>query len=270
MKITRYIILICLSTTLTLAQIPTTRDMNLMNWMEFQKLVPKNIETVLMPLGSLEPHGVTPNGTDNLCPEGMAHAIAERVNALIAPTLNYGITPAMAAYGGAVSIPAEAYKPFVKSIICGLASQKFINLILLNGHGGNTAILKELMPELSNSCRIRILLINWWSLAEEETFEVFGENGGHAGNNETAYVQAIVPEHIHPEWYNDDLAIANAKRGAWTASPVAASILLYDEGHGYPTFDKHQSDEYFKKVNDKAASLIETVIKKWDSAKLFR
>lgn len=252
------------------AQEPTTREMNLINWMEFQRLVPENIETVLLPTGSLEPHGVAPNGTDNLCPEGMAARIAGRLNALIAPTLNYGITPSMAAYGGAVSIPAEAYRPFAAAIIRGLAEQGFKNLIILNGHGGNTAVLNELMKELSNACRIRILMINWWSLAEEETFEVFGENGGHAANNETAYVQVLEPDHIHPEWYDQKMTVPNAKNNAWSAAPVAASILLYEAGEGYPTFDQVQAKEYFDKVNEKAVSLIESVIKKWDHAGVFR
>lgn len=263
-------VFLLVSTAALLAQTPTTREMNLMNWQEFQKLVPERIETVLLPLGSLEPHGVTPNGTDNLCPTAMADAIAKELNALIAPTLNYGITPAMAAYGGAVSVPSEAYKYFASAVISGLADQEFMNIILLNGHGGNTAVLKELMNELSNRCRVRILLINWWSLAEEETFEVFGENGGHAGNNETAYVQAIVPDHIHPEWYDDDLAIPNAKNSSWAAAPVAASILLYEPGEGYPTFDEKQAAEYFQKVNEKAVELIRSVITKWDRAGIFR
>ena len=83
---------------------PTTREMNLLCWQEFGELVPARITTVLVPMGSLEPHGVIPNGTDNLAPEAMARDIAGRVNALIAPTLNYGLTAAMKAYPGAVSI----------------------------------------------------------------------------------------------------------------------------------------------------------------------
>lgn len=253
-----------------LAQSPTTREMNLMTWQEFQKFVPEKIETVLLPLGSLEAHGVIPNGTDNLCPQAMSQAIAERLNAMVAPTLNYGVTPSLAAYAGAVSISAEAYKPFVKEIIEGLAAQGFKNIILMNGHGGNTAMLRELIAENNQRLRVRMLIINWWGLAEEETFEVFGENGGHAGNNETAYVQAVVPRHIHPEWYDKDLALPIAKAGAYYASPSAASIGLYEASQGYPTFDKKQADDYFKKVNDKVAGLIETVIGNWNRAGLYR
>ncbi len=259
-----------LTVTVLYAQTPTTREMNLMTWTEFQRLVPEAIETVLLPTGSIEPHGVIPSGTDNLAPEAMAREIAERLNALVAPTLNYGVTPSMAAYPGAVSISPDAYRPFATDIIKGLASQQFKNIIVLNGHGGNTNDLKQIIPELSNLCRVRILLVNWWSLTSEITFEVFGEDGGHAGNNETAYMQAVYPEHIHPEWYDKEMAMPNAKGGSWTASPVPASIGLYQEGQGYPTFDKKQADEYFRKVNNSVAELIETVIRKWDKAGLYR
>ena len=179
--------------------IPTTREMNLMTWTEFQEIVPARIDTVLLPLGSIEPHGVIPSGTDSLAPTAMAVAIAARLNALIAPTLNYGVTPAMQAYPGSVSITAETYAPFVAQVMEGLADQRFLNIIVLNGHGGNTDTVKKVATRVSVEKRVRILVINWWSLADDITKEVFGENGGHAGNNETAYVQAVVPDHIHPE-----------------------------------------------------------------------
>lgn len=249
---------------------PTTREMNFITWQEFQGFVPEKIETVLLPVGSIEPHGVIPNGTDNLAPEAMAREIAERLNALIAPTLNYGVTPAMAGYPGAVSISPEAYRPFVKNVVQGLAFQKFKNIIILNGHGGNTSHLQNIIPEISTEYRVRILVVNWWSLTSEVTFEVFGENGGHAGNNETAYIQAIMPEHIHPEWYDKEMAMPNAKGSSYFAVPVPASIGLYEAGQGYPTFNKKQADEYFRKVNDRVVELVLEIIRKWDKAKLYR
>ena len=249
---------------------PTTRQMNLMTWKEFQNFVPEQIETVLLPVGSIEPHGVIPNGTDNLAPERMAQEIAHRLNALIAPTLNYGVTPAMAAYPGAVSISSESYRPFVEDIVRGLASHDFKNIIVLNGHGGNTGLLQAVVPDVSTECRVRILVVNWWSLTSEITLDVFGEDGGHAGNNETAYIQAFLPEHIHPEWYDRDMAMPNSKGSSWFAAAVPAAIGLYEAGQGYPTFDQKQADTYFQKVNARVAELIEDVIRKWDRAKLYR
>ena len=251
---------------------PTTRQMNLINWMEFQKFVPESIETVLLPVGTLEPHGVIPNGADNLAPESMAKELAVELNALIAPTLNYGMTGSLRGYPGAFGITEEAYRLFVGDVIRGLAKNKFKNLIILNGHGGpQTAVLQSLAGSLSESLEIRIMVINWWSVASEDTFAVFGENGGHSGNNETAYIQAIVPEHIHPEWYTgEEMTTAYPSGSTWSAYPFPSSIGLYEAGQGYPTFDKDQAEEYYKRVNDRILNLIEGVITKWDLARLYR
>ncbi len=270
----RYLTLIgCLFVPLAASaqQGPSTREMNLISWQEFAEFVPGQIETVLLPTGTLEPHGVLPNGSDNLAPEAMARALAERLDALVAPTLNYGVTGSMQAYPGAFQISAEAYAPFVADILAGLARNGFINLIVLNGHGGpQTALLREVAARASEQHRVRTLVINWWSLVSEETFAVFGENGGHAGNNETAYVQAIVPEHIHPERYTPEMAMPYPANNAWAAYPFPSSIGLYEAGQGYPTFDPAQAQDYFARVNERVATLIEEVIRKWDLARLYR
>jgi creatinine amidohydrolase len=255
----------------TPAKSPTTREMNLLCWQEFGELVPAKIKTVLLPTGSLEPHGVIPNGTDNLAPEAMARDIAERVGALIAPTLNYGMTSDMKAYPGAVSISNEAYALFAGDILSNLAADGFQNIIILNGHGGNTSVLNEAASRVSNECRVRIFLVNWWTLVDDITKDVFKQNGGHAGNNETAYIQAIVPEYIHAERYAPEMAAPlAAPAGAFYAHPVTTSILLYEKGQGYPTFDPVQAKEYFRKVNDRVAELVLDAIKKWDAAGVYR
>lgn len=253
------------------AKPPTTREMALLCWQELGELVPARIATVLVPFGSLEPHGVIPNGTDSLAPEAMARAIAARVDALIAPTLSYGVTEAMKAFPGAVSIPAAAYAPFAESVLDNLAANGFRNIIVLNGHGGNTALLNEAATRVANARRVRVLVVNWWTLADDITKSVFKENGGHAGNNETAYVQAFLPEHVHPERYKPDMATPNpAPAGAYYAVPVPSTILLYEKGQGAPTFDAAQAKEYFSRVNDRIAELILDTIRKWDLAGVYR
>ena len=249
---------------------PTTREMALLCWQEFGELVPARIRTVLVPFGSLEPHGVIPNGTDSLAPEAMARDIAGRVDALVAPVLNYGMTEAMKAYPGAVSIPAEAYARFAEALLDNLALQGFKNLIVLNGHGGNSAALNAAAAKVANARRVRVLVVNWWTLADDITKSVFKQNGGHAGNNETAYIQAFLPAFIHPERYKPGMASPNAPAGAYTAVPVASTILLYEPGQGTPTFDAGQAKEYFRRVNDRVAELILDTIAKWDLAGVYK
>ena len=106
---------------------PTTREMERINWMEFREWVPSRIETVLLPLGTLEGHGVIANGADIVAPLAIARAVAPRVNALIAPVVPYGFTGSMDAYPGAFTVPEDAYRAYVRSVLHGLARNRFRN-----------------------------------------------------------------------------------------------------------------------------------------------
>ncbi|HYO91192.1 MAG TPA: creatininase family protein [Pyrinomonadaceae bacterium] len=251
------------------ADFVSTREMERINWMEFREVVPARIQTVLLPTGTLEPHGVINNGADNTAPMAIAQRIARRVNAMIAPTVPYGMTGSLEAYPGAFQITESAYRPFIKQVLEGLAKNGFRNIIILNGHGGpQTAVLNSVAAEVSAERRVRTLVINWWSFASDITKQVFGEDGGHAGLNETAFIQAIDPSLVQQKRYKDDLATAYPAPGTWSAAPFPSSIGLYQLGQGYPNFDQKKAREYFDKVTDKVAALIGEVIRKWDMAGL--
>ena len=247
----------------------STREMDRVNWMEFKEVVPSKINAVLLPTGTLEPHGVINNGADNTAPFAMAKTIARRTNAMIAPTLPYGITGSLEAYPGAFQITESAYRPFVKQILEGLVKTGFKNIIILNGHGGGqTAVLQSVASEVAIDKHVRTLVVNWWSFASDETKEVFGEDGGHAGWNETAFIQAIDPTLVHAERNKADLATPIPAPGTWAAVPFPSSIELYQKGQGYPKFDQAKANLYYKKVTDKVAALIIDIVRKWDMAGL--
>jgi creatinine amidohydrolase len=249
--------------------VATTRDLAAINWMEFKEVVPSKVDTVLLPTGTLEPHGVINNGADITAPSAMARAIAREVNALIAPAIPYGITGSMDAFPGAFSISEGAYRAYVRDVLTGLAKTGFKNLVVLNGHGGlQTAVLNEVAREVGQEKHVRTLVINWWGYASDVTLEVFGEDGGHAGLNETAYIQAIDKALVHPERYSDDLATPNPAPGTYSAYPAPSTIGLYKPKQGYVKFDQKKADEYFAKVNRKVAALIVATRQKWNAAGL--
>jgi creatinine amidohydrolase len=249
---------------------PRTRELERINWMEFREWIPARISTVLLPLGTMEPHGVTANGTDIMVPVTMAREIASRLNAMIAPVIPYGFTGALDAYPGSFTIPDIVYREYVRAVLVGLAKAKFKNIVLLNGHGGGqTALLAALAQEVGRETNTRILSVNWWSYCSGVCQEVFGEDGGHAGNTETAYMLAIDPDLVEKTRYTGPkMATAIPAPNTWSAYPFPSSILLYKEGQGYPNFDLAKAKTYFKKVNDKVAGLIEETIEKWDRAGL--
>ena len=245
------------------------RELTDINWMEFKEIVPSRVATVLLPTGTIEPHGVINNGADVTAPVAMARKIAGEVNAMVAPVIPYGITGSMDAYPGSFSISEAAYRAYVKDVLAGMAKIGFKNVIILNGHGGpQTAVLNSVAMEVGQDKHIRTLVINWWSYCSDVTLEVFKEDGGHAGWNETAYIQAIDSKLVHPEKYSSDMATANPLPGTYAAYPSPSSIGLYKEGQGYPKFDQAKADEYFAKVNAKVTKLINETVRKWDKAGL--
>jgi creatinine amidohydrolase len=249
---------------------PSTRDMERINWMEFGEWVPSRIKTALLPLGTLEAHGAIANGTDIIAPVAIARAIASRVNAMIAPVVPYGFTGVLDAYPGSFTVPEEVYRSYVRAVLIGLAGNKFRNLVMLNGHGGGqTAILSALAQEVGRETSTRILVVNWWSYCSDICQEVFGEDGGHAGNTETAFMLAIDPALVQQQRYSGpEMATAIPAPNTWSAYPFPSSILLYKEGEGHPVFDGGKARTFFDKVNDKIARLIEDTVRKWDMAEL--
>src|SRR5213596_1435379 len=155
------------------------------------------------------PHGVAPNGTDILAPVAMVREIAPRVNAMVAPAIPYGFTGILDAYPGSFTIPEDAFRGYVRAVLAGLAKNKFKNIILLNGHGGGQiAVLSALAQEVGRDTGARILTVNWWSYCSDVTLEVFGEDGGHGAENETAYVMAIDPALVQKKQYKSEMATA--------------------------------------------------------------
>lgn len=248
----------------------TTREMNDINWMEFQELVPARIQTVLLPTGTLEAHGVVNNGADNTAPVALARAMATRVNAMVAPALNYGVTGSLDGYAGTFSISEAAYRAMINDILRGLARSGFRNIVVVNGHGGpQTAILNDVSEKVGRELRVRTLVVNWWAYCSDVTLRIFGEDGGHAGWNETAFIQAIDRKLVHEQRYKASQATPRAPAGTWSAFPFPSPIILYQPGQGYPKFDQPKADQYFAAVVDKMSGLVAEIVGKWDAAKIF-
>ncbi len=237
------------------------RRLQRLSWLEFQRLVPNEIDTVILPVGTVEAHGSACLGVDNFIPETIADGIAEEINALIAPTVNYGITRSLYRYPGGSTITPDTFKLYVAEILASLADHRFRNVILLNGHGGNNATLKAAALEWHHQYPGNIAVIHWWELCADVTKEVYGHAGGHAGTDETAMVIAIDPALADKDSFSPDLAYA-FKPGA-DVYPVPGTILLGEESVGLPDFDVDKARGYREKVCAKVAEFVADVIERW-------
>lgn len=237
------------------------REMQRLSWTKVQNLVPANINTVLLPIGTVEAHGSTALGTDNLIPEHLAKSQAERLNALVAPTLNYGITRSLYRYPGSVTIRPEHFVPFVSDILVSLADHRFKHILIFNGHGGNNASLKEAAYDVHYRRGVFIAVIHWWQLVADLTKEFFGEAGGHAAIDETACMQALDPALADKAEYTE--AMAYLINSGADVFPSPGSVLLYEKDQGYPNFDVKQAKAYLPKVAEAVGDFALSVLEQW-------
>lgn len=249
------------------AQEPPRRALVALNWMEVAEWVPERIQTVLLPVGTLEAHGVIPNGADIVVPDSLAVRLAPDLDAFIAPTLNYGVNTSLDEYAGTFGISAELLRETAAEVLRGLAGAGFRNIIVLNGHGPNFAPLNEAAREVFRETDARVLVLNWWSITPDITEEVYGTQGGHAGNNETAAVLAVRPDLVHAERYAGPEQATPFGTG-WEAWPFPSSIGLYAPGEGYPDFDQTKANRYFDRVVERVRALARDVMDKWEAAGL--
>ncbi len=237
------------------------REMQRLSWLKIKELVPSHIDTIILPVGTVEAHGSACIGTDNFIPQRIAEGIAERTNALIAPIVNHGITKSLYRYAGSTTVSPEVFAAYIREIIDCFADDGFRNVIIMNGHGGNNSALKQVAHDFHRERLANICVVHWWDLCAEMTAEFFQHAGGHAGTDETAMVQAIDPDLVDWSLYDKDLAY-QFKPGA-DVYPVPGQILLYRAGEGYPEDNVERSREYLQKVIDEVGSFVEMVLERW-------
>ena len=109
---------------------------------------------VLVPVGSVEPHGPhLPLGTDTLISDEAAERAAvllqERgVSTYVAPAVPYGVTLYAAGFSGAISVPADALTRMLNAIAVGLLGDGWGHACFVNNHLEPAHVLVERIARL--------------------------------------------------------------------------------------------------------------------------
>lgn len=238
------------------------RRLDRMNWMEMGEWVPREIETVLVPVGTLEAHGILSLGTDNEIPARLAEAIAERLNALVAPTIPYGVTAHLGALPGGTHIPAPAFTEYAIAVLTALTHQGFRNLVVMNGHGGNTDSLRDASRRVHEETGAFVAVFNWWTDCYPLAEEMLGAPGGHAGVDETAAMLAIAPEQVFPDRWDPSLAFEH--RNALLAFPEPGSLVYYGGKRSDPLLNPKKARDYWTKVVEHVGEVLEDLVVRWE------
>ena len=187
---------------------------------------------VLVPVGSTEQHGpVGLIGTDAICPEAIAHRAAERIGALVAPTLAYGNAQHHLGFPGTVTLRPETFVAVIRDLVRSFVHHGFDTVLFVNGHGGNIAPLQTAFSAvhadttLDGARPVRCFAHDWWTGPRSDAWlrDTFG---GLDGQHGTAG-EVSLTWHLHPECVRDDVPadVAPAESGIHDA---------HDYRHRYP------------------------------------
>jgi creatinine amidohydrolase len=237
-----------------------------LNWADFQKRVPGEFRAAIIPVGTVEAHGVGPLGTDNFIPIDLVREIADSLGALICPPIHYGQVRGLAGYPGAIAVDETVFASYCESVFSGMAAWGLNSIIVINGHGGNTQSLKKAAWEVHAKTGVRMLCVDWWVLATPVCEQVYGQSGGHAGTDENGYILAIRPDTIHADWYSDEMLYTFD--AAVTAYPIPGPVITYKKGEGVPDFDPAKARQYRAGAIERVREYCKAVLAQWDAMDL--
>ena len=189
----------------------TVRDM---------ELALEKTKTVIIPTGVVEQHGYhLPLSTDILNAKMPLEIASDRLNAVVAPVVNYCFSGGTLL--GTVNVSPNTFGLYISEICAEFVRMGFENIIVFLGHAGtdNINALKNSLqmilrrnPDVAE--KITLSLVPAWELSETwmSGFKMEPEHDFHAGLMETSLMMHWAPELVRDKIVMDDEYTARMMR----------------------------------------------------------
>jgi creatinine amidohydrolase len=204
---------------------PTTL-LSEMAWPEVKHAIEEK-RIVILPVGSTEQHGPQlPLDTDIVNSFEIAKAAAQRTGSLVAPPLYYGITPHWMGFPGTMSIEWNTWIKFVTQIGQSLSKHGFRKLVILNGHGGNSAAIQLAAQNIAESSagKCTVAAFSYWDVSHEQVNAIRRSESGGMGHS--CELETSLQLHLRDHLVKMDRAVKNLR----TRQSVFEAIDMMDEG----------------------------------------
>ncbi|HTD60187.1 MAG TPA: creatininase family protein [Gemmatimonadaceae bacterium] len=133
-----------------------------MNWMQVEEYL-RHDDRAVLPLGSTEQHSYLRLTVDCLLPEHVAVEAAEPLGIPVFPVVPYGVTPYFREFSGTISLRVETHLRVIRDILDSLAHGGFRRILIVNGHGGNSAAQPFAQEWAADHPQCRVVFHNWWN-----------------------------------------------------------------------------------------------------------
>jgi creatinine amidohydrolase len=180
-------------------------DLYTLSWPEIRDELDQGRDTIVACFGAVEQHGHhMPLGTDSILGDALGRALADRLDAFFAPTVQVGCSSHHLAFPGTMSISEETFWGVVSDIVRGWAGQGFKRIVLLPTHGGNFGPMGGALERIGDLDGVRVIAITDLSILVNATLGLgaelgipASEGGLHGGEWETSLLLAVQPELVH-------------------------------------------------------------------------
>jgi creatinine amidohydrolase len=132
-----------------------------LNWMAVEKYLQQEDRLILV-TGSTEQHAYLSLLTDVKIPLALADAASQETGVLVAPPINFGVTPYFLAYPGTLSLRAATLCAAVEDIVRSAYGHGFKRILIVNGHGGNSPARSHLQEVNNTLPDLRLNWYDWW------------------------------------------------------------------------------------------------------------
>jgi creatinine amidohydrolase len=151
-----------------------------LNWMDVDEYL-KHEDRLILVLGTIEQHGYLSLATDVKIPQALADAAANQTRVLVAPPVNYGVSPYFATYPGTLSIRLSTFLDTVEDIIRAAYRHGFRRILVLNGHGGNDPARGRMVEVANELPQLKLGWYAWWQSHSVESIAIkYGMKPYHA------------------------------------------------------------------------------------------
>jgi creatinine amidohydrolase len=153
---------------------------------------------VIVPVGALEAHGPhLPLAADQIQAESTARALADRIGALVAPTIPYGVCLGAANFAGTVHVRLSTLSAYTSEVLAELARHGARRILVLSGHAAreHMAALRDAAEGAMRAVPgTRIAVLSDYDFVYERRGADAPDTDGHAGLLETSRVMAMRPD----------------------------------------------------------------------------
>jgi len=139
-----------------------------LNWMDVEKYI-QHEDRLMLVFGATEQHGYLSLLTDVKVPLALADSASQATGVLVAPPLNFGVSPYFLAYPGTLSLRVGTFIAAAEDIVRSAYGVGFRRILILNGHGGNSPARNHLHQVNNELPGLKLNWYDWWQSHSVET-----------------------------------------------------------------------------------------------------